>query len=202
MTQSKPNVHSVFSALDKRIHRSKRRLISTGLSEKSIRRFEPIMTSQIDIFLEHLRGFARSRYTVDMTIHCKYLALDISSLFGFGSSLELQTSPHNHFITDGMEASMFRTNVYMQFPTSKYLGVDAFLLPFLFSVKERYKAALKSLIARRLAVGKDAREDLFSYVAGIKDPETGDEISASDLFAEAEFFLPAGRCTLVVLRKL
>jgi cytochrome P450 len=197
MTQSKPNVHSVFSAVDKHIHRSRRRIVSTGLSEKSIRRFEPTMISQIDIYLKRLRESAQSHNTVNMTMACKYLALDISSLFGFGFSLELQTNAQNRFITEGMEAGMFRTNIHMQYPLSKYLGVDAFLLPFLFSIKERYKSALKSMIARRLAIGKHAREDLFSFVTGFKDPETGEEISQNDLFAEAEFFLPAGKCTPV-----
>lgn len=198
MTQSKPNVHSIFSALDKRLHRSKRRIISAGLSEKSIRRFEPIMTSQIDIFIDSLRERAQPSHLVNMTIQCKYLALDISSQFGFGSSLELQTSAQNRFIAEGMEAGMYRTYIHMQFPMSKYLGVDAFLLPFLFSIKERYKAALKGLIAKRLAIGENAREDLFSFVVGLRDPETGKEMSQSDLFAEAEFFLPAGAYTLVL----
>ncbi|KAF1961795.1 cytochrome P450 [Byssothecium circinans] len=192
LTQSKPNVHSVFSALDKRIHRSRRKIVSSGLSEKSIRRFEPTMDSQIEIYLQLLKDSAQSQQPVNMTVACKYLALDVSSLFGFGSSLELQTNNRNRFITEGMEASMYRTNIHMQYPLSKYLGVDTFLLPFLFSIKERYKKALKGMIADRLAITKDAREDLFSFVTDIKDPETGDEISQNDLFAEAEFFLPAG----------
>ncbi|KAJ4356510.1 uncharacterized protein N0V89_004544 [Didymosphaeria variabile] len=192
MTQSKPDVHSVFSALDKRIHRSRRKIVSTGLSEKSIRRFEPTMTSQIEIYLDNLKKAAQSCQPVNMTVACKYLALDISSLFGFGSSLKLQTNDRNRFIAEGMEAGMYRTNIHMQYPLSKYLGVDAFLLPFLFSIKERYKTALRAMIADRLTVSKDAREDLFSFITGIKDPETGDEISQNDLFAEAEFFLPAG----------
>ncbi|KAL1606525.1 hypothetical protein SLS60_003930 [Paraconiothyrium brasiliense] len=135
---------------------------------------------------------AQSCQPVNMTLACKYLALDISSLFGFGSSLELQINDRNRFIAEGMEAGMYRTNIHMQYPLSKYLGVDAFLLPFLFSIKERYKTALRAMIADRLSVSKDAREDLFSFITGIKDPETGDEIGQNDLFAEAEFFLPAG----------
>lgn len=82
MTQSKPNVHSIFSTLDKRIHRSRRRILSTGLSEKKIRRFEPTMSSQVDIYIGNLIKAAKTRTPVDMTLACKHLAIDISSLFG------------------------------------------------------------------------------------------------------------------------
>jgi hypothetical protein len=48
------------------------------------------------------------------------------------------------------------------------------------------------MVKERLALGKQAREDLFSYVMDAMDPETGTKINLGELVSEATFFFPAG----------
>lgn len=49
-----PGVFSILSAIDKQMHRRKRRCISQGFSEDALRRFEPLMLHHIDIFVKLL----------------------------------------------------------------------------------------------------------------------------------------------------
>lgn len=50
---------------------------------------------------------------------------------------------------------------------------------------------MHSLVARRLEMGKHAKDDLFSFVIDEKDPETGDGMTEMELFVESEIYLIA-----------
>ncbi|KAL9067836.1 MAG: hypothetical protein Q9157_006684, partial [Trypethelium eluteriae] len=186
------DVYSIFNVLDKRLHRIKRRIIGEGISERSMRRFEPTMIKEIDIFLKQLAEVHKSKAATNMTERCKRLGMDIIGQLGFGTSLELQTDSKNRFTIKGMAGGNYRNNVYIQFPMAKYLGIEVLLYPFFYAIRMRYYFLLKRLVAGRLAEGKHARADLFSFVVGAKDPESGERIRMSELWSEATFFFPAG----------
>lgn len=191
-TQDDPEIPSIFSAIDKRIHRTKKKIISSGLSEAQLRRFEPLMLSHIDIFIRHLLDASQTGEIVDMTSRCKYVGLDISSHFGFGIPLNLQTDEKNRFLVKGMQAAAYRTYVYMQYLTAKYLGVELLLIRPLYAIRKLYREALHSLVARRMEMEIHAQDDLISFVVDTKDPETGTVMTEKEVFAEAEVFLIAG----------
>ena len=98
-------------------------------------------------------------------------------------------------MTEGMEAGIFRSYIYMQFPLVQYLGVDLLLLPFLYSIRAKYAGVLKTMMKQRLEIGKHSKENLFSFVVDAKDPETDTRMTIQELWSEAEFFLPAGSFT-------
>ncbi|KAH7110902.1 cytochrome P450 [Dendryphion nanum] len=191
-TQIKADTFSIFNCIDKRLHKIKRRMISKALSGQKMRRFEPIMTDHIDIFLRQILAASKASQPVDLSDRCKRLGLDIIGQFGFGCSLHLQTEKTNNFILRGMGGSSYRMNIYIQAPMAKWMGVEAVLLPVLYSSLMQYYLLLRKLVKDRLAEGKDAKEDLFSYVVDAKDPETGTEIRLGELWSEATFFFPAG----------
>ncbi|PVH95309.1 cytochrome P450 [Periconia macrospinosa] len=191
-TQDDPKIPSILSAIDKQLHRRKKKIVGNGLSEKHLRQFEPTMMSHIDIFINQLLEASKSGEVVDMTIKSKYLGLDISSQFGFGISLDMQTNSKNRFLDAGMRAAVYRTYVYMQYLSAKYLGVDLLLIRPLYAIRKQYREALHSLVSRRLEMGKHAKDDLFSFVIDEKDPETGAGMTEMELFVESEIYLIAG----------
>ncbi|KAF2016769.1 cytochrome P450 [Aaosphaeria arxii CBS 175.79] len=190
-TQIKSDTYSIFNCLDKDLHRIKRRIISKALSEQKMRRFEPVLLTHVDRFLALLLRSHHKKQAVNMSERFKRLGLEIIGKFGFGYDLKLQTEEEHVFVVKGMEGGSYRNNVYIQAPSLRWLGIE-FLLPALYKLRMKYFFLLKRLIKERLAEGKDAKEDLFSYVVDAKDPETGTKIRMSELWSEATFFFPAG----------
>lgn len=50
LTRQTNSTFNIFNALDKDIHRRKRRLVGHAIIERAMRSFEATMTQQIDIF--------------------------------------------------------------------------------------------------------------------------------------------------------
>jgi len=128
-----------------------------------------------------------------MTKKCKYLAFDVIGQLGFGTNLDLQTDGRNRFMVKGMETSNYRTNLYIQFPLLKKTGMELLMYPFIFTSQLQYHRALKQLIVARRSEGVHDKQDLYSFVADLKDPETGEGMRLRDIWAEAAFFMPAGK---------
>ena len=191
-TQIKADVYSVFNCIDKRLHKIKRRMISKALSEQKMRQFEPIMREHINIFLRQLLKASRNGESVDMSDRCKRLGTEIIGRFGFGYFLNLQTEDTNSFVIPGLTGASYKNNIYIQAPMVKYFGLQ-FFFPKLYALRMKYYLLLKQMVKDRLAEGKAAKEDLFSYVMDAKDPETGTKIRLGELVSEATFFFPAGR---------
>ncbi|KAF1955978.1 cytochrome P450 [Byssothecium circinans] len=194
VTQPFPDVYNLFNVLDKRLHRVKRRIIGQGVNERSMREFEPLMMEHVDTFVRELAKSCKDNKAnvVDMTERCKYLGLDVIGQLGFGAAFNLQTSTENRFMVAGLETSNFRTNLYIQFPLLKKIGMEVALYPFILTSQMRYYKMLRDLIVARRSEGKHDKKDLYSFVVDIKDPETGEGMRLRDIWSEAAFFMPAG----------
>ncbi|KAF1959963.1 cytochrome P450 monooxygenase-like protein [Byssothecium circinans] len=190
-TQIKPGIYSVFNCIDKRLHKVKRRMISRALSEQKMRNFEPIILEHVHIFLQQLLKASRANEPVNLTDRCKRLGTDIIARFGFGYRLNMQTDPANDFVLPGLAGVSYKSNVYIQAPMMMWSGLG-FFFPRLYALKLKYLFLLKKMVKDRLKEGKEAKEDLFSYMMDAKDPETGVKISLAELVSEATFFFPAG----------
>jgi cytochrome P450 len=191
-TQIKADTYSVFNCMDKRLHKIKRRMISKALSEQKMRQFEPVMLEHIKIFLQQLLKASRADEPVNMSDRCKRLGTDIIARFGFSYFLNLQTEDKNAFVIPGLTGASYKNNIYIQAPMVKYFGLQ-FFFPKLYALRMKYFLLLKQMVKVRLAEGKVAKEDLFSYVMDAKDPETGQRIRMGELVSEATFFFPAGK---------
>jgi cytochrome P450 len=204
VTQVSPTVYNLFNVIDRRYHRIKRRIIGQGINDGAMRRFEPLMLEHVNIFIQQLaRSCEEGRTVVNMSERCKRLGFDVIGRLGFGRDLELQTDSRNRFMIQGMETSNYRSNLYIQFPLLKRIGMEVLLYPFILTRQLRYYRLIRDLIVARGLEGKDARPDLYSFVADIKDPETGQGVRRRELWSEAAFFIPAGKChgALVVTKR-
>ncbi|KAI0025048.1 cytochrome P450 [Xylariomycetidae sp. FL0641] len=185
-------VDSIFNAVDRKRHATKRRLIGRAVTDRAMRAFEPVMHQQIDIFLQGLSESARLSVPVDMTQFFKRLGLDIVGHLAFGFALNTQTDPTYRFIIDGIAMGNYRANCFMQLPVLKNRVLDSTLHLLSRSRRLGYLRALQHMISTRLGMEKHAKQDLYSSVADCIDADGPDSILLSELWSEAVFFFPAG----------
>ncbi|KAI0406581.1 cytochrome P450 [Xylaria palmicola] len=182
---------SFFNAVDRRVHRVKRRLIGQAITDKAMRSFEPTMVEQIDIFIEQLLQAAHELRFVNMTDLTKRLGADVVGHLAFGYALNMQRDPAHRFVLQGLAIGAHQGNSNMQFPMLKKLGLYHFVGLAGRSQREKYKQLLQKIIASRLSQERHAINDLYSFVADhLDDPSDG--ITTSELWSEALFFFPAG----------
>lgn len=156
-----------------------------------MRDFEPIMTAQIDIFLEQLQQASDTSTPVDMTERLKRLGMDIVGLLAFGFPLNMQTDPTYRFMTKGLSVGGYRAHCFMQCPPLRWLGFQYLLLLAGWSQRKKYIQMMQRMISTRLSEDKHVRHDLYSVVADHLDNAT-EGITTSQLWSEALFFFPAG----------
>jgi cytochrome P450 len=194
-TMQAPGVHNIFDAIDKQIHRAKRRLVGQVLTPRSMAAFEPVIQGQVTVFLQAIRESAKSGH-INMSPLCLYLGLDIVGLLSFGFPLDTQTSPKHRFLADGMVAGNFFQNMRMQCPMLLRLPFTE-CLGLVSNIRERrarYRKLLADMIQDRRAKDEHAMHDFYSITAHVIDSAEPDSVTQSELWAEAVFFLQAGTC--------
>ncbi|KAK8065057.1 hypothetical protein PG997_011804 [Apiospora hydei] len=181
---------SLFNVIDKRHHREKRKLIGHAISDKSLRAFEPTLVEQVNTFLCQLLAASRQSRPVELSERSKQLGMDIVGLLAFGYPLQMLTSTENHFLMRGLKVGTFQNNAFMQWPLLKKLGVHHLMVYLGKKQRMQYLRSLQNMISSRVAQGRHAKRDLFSFAADYVG-SSENEIGTSELFGEALFFFPA-----------
>lgn len=192
-----PGAYNIFTAIDKSVHRHKRRVLNQGFSDQCLRAFEPMILNEIDIFV---REFSKSQLTgqewshpIDMTKCCRHIGYDIMGDFGFGQSFELQEKTENRFLMDAVVATSKKAAVYLHYPALAKLHLEKLLARRTLWMREKYLRLMSRLVKSRLEADKNLHNDLFSFLVEAKDPETGEGFTESELWAESRFLLIAGK---------
>lgn len=184
---------SLFDTLDQAEHGRKQRIIWKVISERSMRTFEPVMSSQVDIFLGEILKSAHKDEAVDMTPRCQRLAADVICHLGFGYPLSTQTEETNRPLLQAFSQVTGRISLYMNWPaTSKLL--DPLIKVLAHKPSEDFRKSIQKMVEARMALDKDAKHDL--YKIALSEAIAGDEkLLGSELWSEAVFFITAGACT-------
>lgn len=188
-----PGAYNTFTSVDKEMHARKRKVMSQGLTDQCIRRFEPTLLAHVDVFIKRLcRGAvgAWPAQALNMTECCRHLSYDVMGAFGFGQPFRMQTSDDNHFLLHAVKTLMHKVSVYVQHPALQTLRLEALFSRRSSRMRARYARLMADLVQRRLAAGRDAQHDLFAFLAH------AGEFSADELWAESRFLLIAGGDTV------
>lgn len=206
-TKPHPAISNLFNVLDKRLHRTKRRIIGQGINDKAMREFEPLMLENINTFVRSLiksantsSGDGTASRAIDMTPPIKSLTLDTITHLAFGSPLSLQTQPHRHpYFLRGLAIANYRTNIYIQFPIIRNFDyIERILYPLMWTSQKTFYRTLREMIGQRARQGKvEGKKDLYEFVRDVKDPETGGGLGMADVWSEAAFLVPAGMLLLL-----
>lgn len=155
-----------------------------------MRTFEPTMSSQVDVFLREVPKSSQKDEVVDISPRCQHLVADIICHLGFGYPLSTQTEATNRPLLEAFVEANARIALYMNWPaTSKLLDI---LIKWLAQkASEDFRRSIQNMVEARMAMGQDARHDLYSMALSNK---IGDDegLLESELWAEAVFFITAG----------
>ncbi|OCK81164.1 cytochrome P450 [Lepidopterella palustris CBS 459.81] len=195
-----PGAYSVHTSIDKAMHRHKRRVLTQGLSDDVLRKFEPTLMNHIHLYIQRLmegHGTTAEGWTPpkNMTPYCDHLTFDVMGEFGFGRDFEMQIHGGNHFLIDAIAASNVRTSIYAQFPELAKFKLEKILYPNGCIMRQKFLDLTCEFAKERVKIGKDAKQDLFSFVIDFKNPETGKGFTLPELWSENKFLVVAGSDT-------
>ncbi|KAI5925801.1 benzoate 4-monooxygenase cytochrome P450 [Camillea tinctor] len=198
-----PKTTNVLTTIDKKVHRIKRKLVGTVVSERSMKTFEPTMLEQISIFIKQLLLLSRENSPINMSDRCKYLGLDIAGYLGFGYSLNLQTDEENRFLFPLMKFGSWRLNLYMQFPAIRKFRYDLYLYIRVLIRGKGYLNTLTKMIKARLSQDPHAHHDLYSVMMDSLNSDDPEKVALNEIWTEAISFMPAaGDTTSTTLSSL
>ncbi|KAI1816992.1 cytochrome P450 [Poronia punctata] len=205
--------HNVFTVQDKKIHRSKRRLVGSALTERAARIFEPVVLDQVDIYLRQLYHHGRKEgEAINYTARAKWLAIDIVGLLSFGYDLSTQTREENRFMSRSLGFGLHRGNVWHYLYFLNRFWVDGVFDHVFYGFRERYFRLLEKMITSRVARekegggggggGDDERRDFFSFIAEMEDVGNSSgsggnssSVRKGELWGEANLLIIAGSDT-------
>lgn len=197
-----PGAYNIFTAVDKGIHRHKRKVLSQSFSDHCIREFEPTILEHVDVFLRRLMASTdpdtvdgKWSTVVNMTHYCRHIGYDIMGEFGFGQSFKLQTSSENQFLIEAVIATIRKAGVYVVYPGLQKLRLELLFYIRGMRMREKYLSLMSKMVRSRVNAGKSAQNDMFSYLVDAKDPDTGVGFTEEELWAESRFLLIAGADT-------
>lgn len=179
---------NVFDTVDIDEHRRKRKIISQPIAERSMREYEPVMSEQVDTFVDQVAASARNSEPVNMTKRCMWLGGDVAGDLGFGYPFKMQTEDNeNRWLQGGLALASARINVYMQTPLVHMLEplIQVLIKPAI----NKVDGIAATMIQARMAQEKNAKRDLYSFAV---DHMGGADLENSELWAEAFFFILAG----------
>ena len=78
-------------------------------------------------------------------------------------------------------------------PGSCWLSADTWLFPGLLKDRARYLGATKHIVEERIEKEDDSRKDIMSHLLKAKDPQTGENLTFEEVWAESYLMISAGK---------
>lgn len=195
VSQRGKDVYSLFNAVPRDVHRTKRKIVGQVVNERSMRIFEPTMMEQVDIFIQRLLLSCQnggSSAPINMTERCKNFVMDVVGYLSFAYPLELQTKPTYRFIFDSMNLANYFLNINVQMPILANMNAELFIYLRAVMRGKSYLRTLQKMIKIRVSKDQHAEHDFYSFVGDSMKFSEEDNIWTSEIWSEAIFFLSAG----------
>ena len=158
-----------------------------------MREFEPTMMSQVDVFLTQLLRSSQQGEVVEMSSRCKWLTMDVIGLIAFGSLWRTQTEETLRLIPRVIAALNPRVYLFMTWPA--FHMIDPGVQWLVRERVEKFRGILAGMISDRMALPRDTKHDLYSFVASDEraDQAQRDGIRKSEIGGETGMFINAGK---------
>lgn len=153
-----------------------------------MRMFEPVLSSQIDVFLKHL--LTSGSKSVDVSERFRRLAMDIVVHLAYGYPLDLQIHDEHYFILQSISLANWKINSFMNWPFLSKIGIQ--LLLNRSPVRHQWRNIVEKMIRTRVEQDSPERRDFYSFVLQNLDAESAADFRQSELFSESLFFISAG----------
>lgn len=123
------------------------------------------------------------------------LAFDIMTTLTFNSDFNAINSPEYRFAVHAIELSNVRLGVLLQAPELAIANLDKKLFPKSIAGRHQFVKFIRLVLSERLKKGKQGMEekDIFSFLQSCRDPDTGSELTPTELSTETATFIIAGK---------
>ncbi|OOF94194.1 hypothetical protein ASPCADRAFT_208737 [Aspergillus carbonarius ITEM 5010] len=194
MVHRAPNT---LTLIDKKAHGRKRRIISQGLSDAALRRYQPAILKHINELCTVLVGSKPGDWSVPRNVahYFNFLTFDIMSDVLFGEHYNMVTSDEHRYVVKAIEDSNVRTSVLAQAPILAFRRWDRKLFAESILARNKFIQFVNTLLQRRFKAAKSARQDVFTFLLDAKDPETQQSLSLAEIGAETTTLVVAGSDT-------
>ena len=203
---------TAFSAIDKYLYRSKRRVVHRWFSDDTIKTFSPKMLSLIRTFCSQLlldEGLDPGEWTrpKDMRDYCEFddsfhrcstdtlghwLAFDIMGEFLVGQKYGTLKDPANRFMIDTIRDMNKRIGVYSQSPSLIYFGWDLIWSPITRDCRRRCMKWMKAMRTNLVSQYYSGSGVLDSTAVNPSSSTQKLGMPIEDISSEAQFLVAAG----------
>ncbi|KAH7122774.1 cytochrome P450 [Dendryphion nanum] len=211
-------VHQATNTLtvrDRKDHGRRRRVIQQGLSDATLRAFEPYMYEIINRFCDRLvqtseeeaalaakgestetaHKTATWKSTRNMSEWCNYLAFDLMATFIFSGKYNMLERNQYRYVVKCIEESNIRVSTILQAPCLKNFRIDKLLFPRAIIARNMFLNFVGKLLRDTKKNDRSQRKDLFEMLSHAKDPESGRGFSPEEIVAESVTLVVAGADT-------
>ncbi|KAJ5993933.1 hypothetical protein N7451_009657 [Penicillium sp. IBT 35674x] len=193
------NFQNMFSTTDPKFHSNRRRLLATPISDSSLSKHEPLISSRINLAIEKMAQEMDSRGVADVYKWWLFMATDVIGELTFGESFKMLESGEKNQYTKDLESLSSLQPIRTTFPNMVDLA-RRLPLPFFNragAVANRMaQYALQSLqrYTEHLENGPgNAKQTLFTKIF---DEKNG--LSLREILYEAQGYIVAGSDTTAV----
>jgi cytochrome P450 len=211
-------VHQATNTLtvrDRKDHGRRRRVIQQGLSDATLRAFEPYMYEIINRFCDRLIQTSEEQTALEKlgesmdTVHktatwkternmsewCNYLAFDLMATFIFSGKYNMLERTQYRYVVKCIEESNIRVSSLLQAPILKSFRLDKLLFPRAILARNMFLNFVGKLLRDTKKNDRSQRKDLFEMLSHAVDPESGKGFSREEIVAESVTLVVAGADT-------
>ncbi|KAF2193883.1 cytochrome P450 [Zopfia rhizophila CBS 207.26] len=197
-------------------HAARRRVVSSGFSDASLRLLEPKILAQVHRLVRGLLAAGASSLdsetqpewtdSRDMALWCDHHTFDLMSSLIYSASYDATNREEFRFVPHSIEQSNVRMSVILQAPELMWARLDRKLFPGSIAARDKFLKFLRTMIATRMqrrTVTADKssspetspHDDIFALFEKAHDPETGKSFGTTELTAESATLVVAGSDT-------
>ncbi|KAM0809260.1 putative Cytochrome P450-like protein [Seiridium cardinale] len=199
---------SSLTTISEDLHTRKKRVVSSALSESSVRAMEDIVLRNIRKFVQHLgdsshdqtaevKGWSSPK---NMTDWADYLSFDIMGDICFSGSFHMLDKPDNRYVLDVLPKGVNGLNMSGWMPGILRLKIGNILFASLNEAMKRYEAFATQQSTKRLEMNHDLGfADVYSHLlaANVKYTKEGKQalFTPHDLVGESSLLITGGSDT-------
>ncbi|KAH6639969.1 cytochrome P450-like protein [Truncatella angustata] len=199
---------SSLTTIDHDLHTIKKRVVSSALSDSSVRAMEDIVLRNIRKFVQHLGESPSIHFTEEegwsspknMTDWADYLSFDIMGDICFSGSFQMLDKPDHRYILDVLPKGVNGLNMSGWMPGILRLKIGNLLFASLNEAMKRYEAFANQQSSRRLAMDSNLETaDVYSHLLAANQNcmKEGNKVlfTPEDLVGESSLLITGGSDT-------
>ncbi|KAI0126680.1 cytochrome P450 monooxygenase [Xylariales sp. AK1849] len=189
---------NLATAVDKKVHARKRRIMSHAFSEAAIRSYETTILEKVQLFCTRISDPTTfgGEYK-NMSRWFSYLTYDIMGKLTFGHEYNMLTSDNDHFIQPLIDTFQHSQVVLGVVPWVERWGLAPLLFVNIISAVTKFRRYVDTQVNHRIAEEKAGRGplDIFKLLLGYEDKMTGEKMDFKELSDEAVVLIIAASDT-------